>query len=158
MGKSTTAAGVFYYLKRAGVNCELVTEYAKDIVWDGSPLLKNQLHILAEQERRFRRLRGKVDLVVTDAPILQGLAYVPSAFDKPWFHEAVLQLSAEYDNRNYRLSRGNWAYQGTGRHVDEQGARRYDDVIATLCQRYVPDAITIYHDPVETLLKAEGFN
>ena len=32
-GKSTTSAGIFYELKRQGIRCELVTEYAKSKVW-----------------------------------------------------------------------------------------------------------------------------
>ena len=35
-GKSTAMAGVFYNLKRLGVNCEMVTEYVKDKVWEES--------------------------------------------------------------------------------------------------------------------------
>lgn len=33
-GKSTLAAGVFYNLKCMGINCELITEYPKDKVWE----------------------------------------------------------------------------------------------------------------------------
>ena len=35
-GKSTMAANVFSKLKMLGINCELVTEFAKDLVWDNS--------------------------------------------------------------------------------------------------------------------------
>ena len=31
-GKSTTAAGLFYNLKKLGINCEMALEYAKDKV------------------------------------------------------------------------------------------------------------------------------
>lgn len=31
-GKSTTAAGLFFRMKSMGVRCELVTEYAKELV------------------------------------------------------------------------------------------------------------------------------
>lgn len=33
-GKSTAAAYIFSKLKMKGVECELVTEVAKDLVWD----------------------------------------------------------------------------------------------------------------------------
>ncbi len=33
-GKSTTAADVFARLKWQDINCELVTEFAKDLVWE----------------------------------------------------------------------------------------------------------------------------
>lgn len=35
-GKSTAAAYIFSRLKMAGVNCELITEFAKDMVYDGN--------------------------------------------------------------------------------------------------------------------------
>ena len=35
-GKSTTAAGLFYELKRRDYSVELVTEYAKSRVWEDS--------------------------------------------------------------------------------------------------------------------------
>ena len=46
-GKSTSAAGVFSLLKTHGVNAELVTEFAKDLVWEGRDVtLDNQPYIL----------------------------------------------------------------------------------------------------------------
>lgn len=33
-GKSTTMAGVFYKLKSLGIDCEMVTEFAKELVWE----------------------------------------------------------------------------------------------------------------------------
>ena len=35
-GKSTGAAYIFSQLKMNGINAELVTEFAKDKVWEGS--------------------------------------------------------------------------------------------------------------------------
>ena len=34
IGKSTTAAGVFNLLKLHGIETELITEFAKDLVWE----------------------------------------------------------------------------------------------------------------------------
>lgn len=36
VGKSTGAAYIFSQLKMRGINCELVTEFAKDKVWEES--------------------------------------------------------------------------------------------------------------------------
>ena len=42
-GKSTGAAYIFSRLKMEGVNCELVTEFAKDKVWEQTEeVFKNQ--------------------------------------------------------------------------------------------------------------------
>lgn len=75
-GKSTGAAYVFSQLKMKGVNAELVTEFAKDKVWEESKaVFENQLYIFAKQYFRISRLRGKVDVVVTDSPLLLSSFY-----------------------------------------------------------------------------------
>ena len=74
-GKSTTAAELFSELKHRGIRAELVTEVAKDLCYEKSPLLGDQLHILSEQHRRLARLRDQVDIVITDAPISLGEIY-----------------------------------------------------------------------------------
>src|SRR3546814_15130333 len=53
-GKSTTTAQVFADLKKKNLNVELVTEYAKDLVWEDrmNVLLEDQLYILARSEER----------------------------------------------------------------------------------------------------------
>lgn len=42
-GKSTTAAGLFYKLKKLGYNCEMSLEFAKDKVMD------DQIYIFGKQ-------------------------------------------------------------------------------------------------------------
>jgi adenylate kinase family enzyme len=53
-GKSTLAAGLFERMKIQGLSVELVTEYAKDMVWERrGNILDDQLYILAKQHRRL---------------------------------------------------------------------------------------------------------
>ena len=48
-GKSTMAALVFSRLKMLNINCELVTEFAKDKVWENNnTALANQLYVFAK--------------------------------------------------------------------------------------------------------------
>jgi len=76
-GKSTCASGVFSLLKHHNVNAELITEYAKDLVWEGRlHLNRNDIEIFTEQLKRQHRLAGKVDVMVTDSP----LVLIPSHF------------------------------------------------------------------------------
>ena len=75
-GKSTTRAKVFSSLKEKGVNIEEVIEHAKDMVWEErSNILEDQLYILAKQARRVHRLLGKVDIVITDSPLVLSSYY-----------------------------------------------------------------------------------
>ena len=58
-GKSTLAAYVFAKLKMMGINCELVTEFAKDKVWEkNNEALSNQIYIFAKQYYRMSRCTG----------------------------------------------------------------------------------------------------
>ena len=68
-GKSTMAAHIFAKLKQANINCELVTEFAKDLTWENRQnTLENQLYVFAEQHHRVNRLKKQVDVVITDSP------------------------------------------------------------------------------------------
>lgn len=101
-GKSTTATGVFSMLKMHGVNCEYVSEYAKDLAWENTlTVYYNQIAILGEQHRRQHRLLGKCDIMITDSPILQQCAYV----DDPWYKEVCTKLFDEFENMNFYINR-----------------------------------------------------
>ena len=71
VGKSTAAAGLFYEMKKRQLSVELVTEYAKDMVWENRQnILDDQIYIFAKQQRRIARLRDHhIDWVITDSPI-----------------------------------------------------------------------------------------
>lgn len=80
-GKSTGAAYIFYKLKQAGINCELVTEFAKDKVWEGAKaVFEDSCYIFGKQHFRMHRLMGKVDVVITDSPLLVSAFYSPDEF------------------------------------------------------------------------------
>lgn len=75
-GKSTTAAGVFFELKSRGVNCELATEFVKDLVWEERhKAIDNQIYIFAKQHHRITRLLDEVDVIITDSPLLLTHVY-----------------------------------------------------------------------------------
>ncbi len=76
VGKSTVATGLFSELKQRKISCEYVSEYAKEITWEGTQkLLENQMHVFAEQFRRQFRLLNKVDYIVTDSPLIFSSIY-----------------------------------------------------------------------------------
>ena len=82
-GKTTACLDITSMLKKRGFKAEYVQKYAKELIWDknfemldGSE--KNQKIILKEQQKRMDKLMGKVDFIVTDAPLLLNTIYLNS--------------------------------------------------------------------------------
>lgn len=133
-GKSTTAAGVFYELKQQGVNCELVTEYAKDQVWGRTTTtLGNQIYIFGKQYHRVWRLLDQVDVVITDAPIILSLYYG----DKHGlaFQQLVLETYQQMNNLTFFLEREK-EYNPSGRNQTEEEAKQIDQELYELLEMY----------------------
>jgi hypothetical protein len=75
-GKSTTAAGLSWYLRKSGRSVEYITEVAKQMVWEGNTeTLKDQLLIFALQRHQERVVRGKIAIAITDSPTFLSLIY-----------------------------------------------------------------------------------
>lgn len=75
-GKSTIAAGLFYELKVSGINAELVTEFVKSLAWEGiTPNAFDQPYIFGQQAKRESSLYNKVDILVTDSPLILSPIY-----------------------------------------------------------------------------------
>lgn len=135
-GKSTTAAGLFHIMKQDGYQVELVTEYAKDIVWaDRHKELNDQLYISAKQNHRLFLLKDKVEYCITDSPLLLCLVYakmMPSSF-APF----IKDLFHEYDNMAVVLKRTK-PYVLFGRSQTEDEAKELDRQIHSLVHTQVP--------------------
>ena len=122
-GKSTVAADLFAKLKWNNINCELVTEYAKELSWDGRLdfLSENQFYVSAQQNKRISRLIGKVDYVITDSPLILGLVY----FNNDKFKDLANLLKSlynEYENINVLLKRTK-PYHKVGRSQSEEESK-----------------------------------
>ena len=104
-GKSTLAAGLYYTAKCKGLHVELVTEVAKDLVWEGrEQALRNQAYVFGRQVQRVDRL-NHLDVVITDSPFLLSAIYSPKDYPKAW-EEVVVQIWKQYDNHVVLLNRG----------------------------------------------------
>ncbi|MGF7018766.1 hypothetical protein M2145_002541 [Lachnospiraceae bacterium PF1-21] len=124
-GKTTSAWEISSQLKKKGVVVEYVPEYAKELVWDGEIELLNgsyssETKIYEEKKRRIDRLIGKVEVIVTDSPLLQSLEFLDhdkvSASEKKMFENRVMKDVSEYENFNYFVERNeNEAYEKAGR-------------------------------------------
>lgn len=138
-GKSTTAAGLFYKMKLKGIKVELVTEYAKELVYDKTLelMLDRQEVIFAEQNQRLHRLRNDVDFAIIDSPLL--LSYVYPEMNQrqrgveTWpaldaFQNFVVAVINTYDNHNIFLNRPG-TFQSYGREHDLMQAQEIDNAI-----------------------------
>ena len=131
-GKSVTAARLFATLKINQKNCELITEYAKELVYDESyKLMENQIWIFANQHHRMYRLRKKVDIIVTDAPLFNSIVYSGKGEENKPFHNFVMNEFNKYNNLNIYLERET-IYQSEGRYQDEEGAKKIDNEVLRL--------------------------
>ena len=129
-GKSTTCAGVFAKLKLAGVNCEMALEYAKDKVWEESnKVLDDQIYVFGKQLHRIFRLKDKVDVVITDSPILLSIIYDKTG--NKYFSDLVLNQFNNFENRNYFIERTT-VYNPKGRLQTEDEAKEIDKVLLDL--------------------------
>ena len=131
-GKSTCAAGVFAELKNRGVNAELVSEYIKKWAWRGiHPNQFDNLYIFGKQSHAESILYGKVDVVVTDSPILVSAYYEDkyhptNRLVKPAALRFIELTAAQgVSRKNFWLVRRK-AYNPAGRYQTEDQAKEID--------------------------------
>jgi nicotinamide riboside kinase len=129
VGKSTTAAYVFSMLKLNNINVELVTEYAKDKIWEGSlNVLENQIYVFGKQQHRLYRVRDKVDVVVMDSPLLLSAIYDKSQSEL--FKNLIIEEFNKYDNLNIFIERiKSFKYINNGRIQNEEESIAVDNKI-----------------------------
>lgn len=121
-GKSTCATWLFTYLKMNGIDCEYVSEYAKDKVWENNvEVFKCQFYITGKQAFKISRCSGKVDVIITDSPIAIGAQYCDSVKLK----DAILEEFLKYNNYNIFLNRIH-PYNPNGRNQTEEEAKHID--------------------------------
>lgn len=133
-GKSTNAAGVFYQLKQRCIRAELITEYAKDKVWEKAyDTLSDQLYVFGKQNHKLFRVKDKVDYAVTDSPLLLSRVY--GTHMGSTFKELVLEIFKGYDNINIFLTRHK-EYDPVGRMQTFKEACGIDERIKTLLTDY----------------------
>lgn len=131
-GKSTGAAYIFSQLKIHGVNAELVTEYAKDKVWEeNTAVFKNQAYIFGKQFFKISRCEDKVDVIVTDSPLPLSIIYNENSNLTENFNKTVMDVFNSYNNINFLILRTK-PYNPSGRHQDEQGACELKDNIRAM--------------------------
>ena len=146
-GKSTLSSYVFARLKMLGVNCELVTEFAKDKVWEENTVaLENQVYVFAKQYYRLSRCAGKVDVIVTDSPLALTPLYNKEEPDiaKP-LNELALTIYKKYPTLTYYLRRVK-KYNPVGRLQTEEESNEIGKKILDVLNTYNIEFTTIDGD------------
>lgn len=127
VGKSTIAADVFARLKREGIDTELVSEYAKQLVWEQSfNKMRNQIYIYGKQHNKQFFLNGKVDVVITDSPTI--LCSIYDEDRTKHLHELIISEYQKLNNITVFLERSS-VYNPNGRTQTLEEAKAVDDRI-----------------------------
>ena len=152
-GKSTTMAGVFHALKCLDVNCEMGHEFAKEKVWDESyAVLRDQIYVFAKQLHSLRRLDGKVDVIVTDSPLLLSLIYGKA--EPVEFRDLVCRMNSGFRSVDFLLRRHK-KFNHIGRiHTLEQSAEIDEEIAGLLrCHGIKHEVIDADVNAVSTIIK-----
>jgi len=145
-GKSTTAAGLFHTMKLSEFKVELVTEYAKDLTYEGrQSTLDNQLYVFAKQLHRIERIKNQVDYIITDSPIILACLYAPSYYPSS-FEQLVMDFWKMDDNKSFFISRDK-KYQKYGRKQSLDEAKEIDSKIQFFLLKNNINFQTINGDP-----------
>ncbi len=144
-GKSTTMAKIFSELKIKGYNVEMVSEFAKDLVYENRmDTMKDELYIFAKQNHRLFRVKDKVDIIVTDRPLPLTCVYdkVYGKNDKN-LHTLVRRTFQEYDNINILLDFNENNYKKEGRLQEKEEALNLHNKIKEELKLY-GNALSVY--------------
>ena len=134
VGKSTGAAYIFSKLKLAGINAELITEFAKDKVWEeNAEIFKpdNQCYVFGKQFYKMSRCRDKVDVIITDSPLPLSILYNKSKILGEEFNQTVMSCFNSFENISYLLLRDK-KYNSKGRLQTEEESNALSEPLTNL--------------------------
>lgn len=133
-GKSTMAAATFAELKWMGIDCELVTEFAKDLVWEERfKTFENQIYMFGKQHHRINRLLGCVDVIVTDSPLLLSPMYDKE--NRKTLEKMVIEEYNKVNNINFFIRRLN-IYNSEGRNQTREEAIKIDEKLEIFLNKH----------------------
>jgi len=144
-GKSTNSARLFSMLKDLGIETELVTEYVKDMVWEGRMgVFECQPYIFGKQLYRLQRVINKVDVVITDRPIFLDMIYDPEQDED--FRKYILKKFNQFNNLNIYLNRVK-PFNPNGRNEKTlEEAKVYDNKVLNMLDELDIDYIKVDGD------------
>lgn len=157
-GKSTLALQLAGWMKAKRLSVEYVSEFAKDLTWDGSlQALTDQVYVFGEQFHRNYRLYGQVDWIITDSPTIIQLYYIENSLPKLespedgafryYFKKLIHHSHFVMPHVLFRTDRGDRTFIQEGRNQNEEESRKIDEELDEIMSRHgIPVA-----DKVSTL-------
>lgn len=127
ISKSTSSAQLFSIMKQNSYNVELVTEYAKHLTWSKSQSINCQPFVFGSQLVQLDILKGQVDYIITDSPILLSCIYNSS----PELDALALATHNTHETFNILLNRKK-KYNPIGRAQSEAESIEIDKDIRKL--------------------------
>jgi hypothetical protein len=129
----------------------MALEYAKDKVWENSlDVLDDQIYVFGKQLHRLNRLKGKVDVIITDSPILLSIIYNKEASN--YLDDLVIEQFHKFNNLNYYVVRDE-SFNPKGRVQNHEESMEKDDEIKTLLNEHNISYTTVYkHNSVDTIV------
>lgn len=166
-GKSTGAYYITGILKNLGVRAELVTEYAKDKVWEkNAQIFAFQATLFGKQVYRIGRVADPehdVKVIVTDSPLILSALYNKDEVLGDNFNQCVVDTFNSYDNLNCFITRIK-AYDHKGRWQNEEEAKECDKILQDVLHDFNVDYdffngdLTGYNQIIECILRKLGMN
>ena len=127
-------------MKWLGYDVELVSEYAKELVWEErNETFKNELYLFAKQHHRMFRLNGKVKYIITDRPLILSVFYNKKYGDNSnTFKNLVLQEVNKFKNIDIFLNRTK-PYVQKGRNQTEEESKEFALEMFNIVKECCPD-------------------
>lgn len=127
-------------MKWLGYDVELVSEYAKELVWEQrNETFKNELYLFAKQHHRMFRLNGKVKYIITDRPLILSVFYNKKYGDNSnTFKNLVLQEVNKFKNIDIFLNRSK-PYVQKGRNQTEEESKEFTLEMFNIVKEYCLD-------------------
>lgn len=157
--KSTGAWYVLSKLMMLGINAELVT---KDKVREESEVvLEDQLCLFSEQLSKISRLRDKVDVIVTDSPLLLSCYYENDPGYGLEFKQLVTKVADSYNHIDFFIRRVE-TYNPAGRFKSEDESQKISEELVQMLKEYHVPFTTVDgdregYDKIVNLVKVEDF-
>ena len=163
-GKTTIAAELFSKLKEKGYEVENVSEFAKELVWEGrKEAFNDRLYMHGEQNHRLMQMYGKLDYIITDSPLfltsIYNNYYLKDSFPKS-YNKMIDTVTSEtfklYNNLVYVIDRAT-NYSTVGRRESSSTAKIIDkDIVAYLKKNKIKYKIVSIKNAAQDILKDLG--